>query len=62
MPTTNRAVRVPDETWHAAVAKAAQEGTTVTAIVNKALERYNARPAKRAAAKRPAKRAAKGSK
>lgn len=45
MATTNRAVRVPDETWHPAVAKAAEEGTTVTAVVNKALEAYLRKPA-----------------
>lgn len=38
--TTPRAIRVPDDLWAAALAKAQQEGTTVTAIVLKALERY----------------------
>jgi predicted HicB family RNase H-like nuclease len=38
--TTPRAIRVPDDLWAAALAKAQEEGTTVTAIVLKALERY----------------------
>lgn len=38
--TTPRAVRVPDALWRAAVEKARAEGTTVTAVVLRALERY----------------------
>ena len=35
-----RAIRVPDALWHAALAKAAERGETVSAIVRAALERY----------------------
>ena len=38
--TTPRAVRVPDELWQAALDKARREGTTVTAVVLAALQRY----------------------
>ena len=40
MPTAIRTVRVPDELWRAAIAKARAEGTTVTAVLVRALERY----------------------
>lgn len=40
MVTTPRAVRIPDEVWHAAVEKAKAEGTTVTAVVLASLKRY----------------------
>jgi len=40
MATTPRAIRVPDDLWHAAVDKAREEGTTVTAVVVTALERF----------------------
>lgn len=40
MPTAPRAVRVPDDLWHAAVKKAREEGTTVTAVVLAALKKY----------------------
>jgi len=43
MPDTPRAIRVPDDLWHAAVAKAAANGDTVSEIVRKALARYVAR-------------------
>jgi hypothetical protein len=33
-------VRVPDELWVAAVRKAADEGTTVTAVIIDALRRF----------------------
>ena len=35
-----RSLRIPESLWKAAVDKARQEGTTVTAVVVKALERY----------------------
>jgi len=35
-----RSLRIPPELWAAAVEKAKAEGTTVTAVVVKALERY----------------------
>ena len=38
--TRPKAIRVPDDLWNEAVAKAAAEGTTLTAIVVKALERF----------------------
>jgi hypothetical protein len=40
MPTPVRAVRVPDELWQTAVAKAEAEGTTVTAVLLDALRRF----------------------
>ncbi len=40
MPTPLRNVRIPDEVWQAALAKAEREGTTVTAVVLAALQRY----------------------
>lgn len=56
MATTNRAVRVSDDVWQTAVAKAAEEGTTVTAIVCKALEAFNRKPAPKRRAKAASKR------
>jgi predicted HicB family RNase H-like nuclease len=41
-----RSLRIPDELWRAAVAKAASEGTTVTAVVVAALTRYVNRKAR----------------
>lgn len=38
--TTLRAVRVPDELWHAALAQAEREGVTVSAVIRKALEDF----------------------
>lgn len=38
-----RAVRVEDELWEAALAKAEREGTTVSEVIRKALRRYVAR-------------------
>lgn len=41
MPATpNRTIRVPDELWEAARRKASDEGTTVTEVIIKALERF----------------------
>ncbi len=40
MPTPLRNVRIPDEVWDAAREKAEREGTTVTAVVLAALQRY----------------------
>jgi len=42
--TPLRAIRVPDEVWQAAREKAEREGTTVTAVVLAALQRYVKRP------------------
>lgn len=41
--TPIRSVRIPDEEWHAAVAKARTEGTTVTEVVRDALRQFVAR-------------------
>ena len=38
-----RSLRIPEDVWTAAVEKARAEGTTVTAVVVKALQRYLAR-------------------
>lgn len=38
--TPRRTVRVPDDLWAAAQARAAREGTTLTAIIVTALENY----------------------
>jgi antitoxin component of RelBE/YafQ-DinJ toxin-antitoxin module len=38
-----RAIRVEDELWHAAQAKAAEKGTTVSAVIRAALEKFVAR-------------------
>jgi hypothetical protein len=38
--TPSRNVRVPDDLWQAALAKAALQGTTVSDVVRLALERY----------------------
>lgn len=38
--TPRRTVRVPDALWSAAAARAAREGTTLTAIIVTALEQY----------------------
>lgn len=38
--TPPRSVRIPDELWQAAKAKAAERGETVTDVIVKALERY----------------------
>lgn len=40
MATMPRSLRIPEPIWTAAVAKAKAEGTTVTQVVVKALERY----------------------
>ena len=42
--TTPRAIRIPDDLWAAALEKAQAEGTTVTAVVLKALERFIKKP------------------
>ena len=42
--TTPRAIRIPDDLWTAALEKAQAEGTTVTAVVLKALERFIKKP------------------
>lgn len=39
--TPMRNFRVHDEVWHAAKARAAAEGTTVTAVIVAALEAYS---------------------
>ena len=38
--TPNRTVRIPDELWEAARAKAEAEGVTLTEIIRRALERF----------------------
>jgi LDH2 family malate/lactate/ureidoglycolate dehydrogenase len=38
--TPTHSIRIPDEIWDAAVKKAADEGTTVTEVVLKALKRF----------------------
>lgn len=38
--TPHRTVRIPDEIWEPAIAKAAAEGTTVTAVIIDALVRF----------------------
>ena len=38
--TMPRSLRIPDDLWHAARAKARAEGTTLTAVVIAALRRY----------------------
>ena len=38
--TPVRSVRIPDDVWRAAQAKAAAEGETVTDVVLRALRRY----------------------
>lgn len=40
MATPIRNVRVPDDVWHAAAARAADDGTTVSAIIVGALRDY----------------------
>jgi hypothetical protein len=40
MPTTPRAVRVPDDLWVAALACAAEQGTTLSAVIRAALAAY----------------------
>ena len=40
MATMPRSLRIPEDVWVAAVAKARDEGTTVTAVVVAALWRY----------------------
>jgi predicted HicB family RNase H-like nuclease len=42
--TTIRSVRVPDEVWEAAKARAESEGSSVSAVVQAALRRYVTRP------------------
>ena len=38
--TTPRAIRIPDDLWEAALAKAEANGDTVSDVVRRALERY----------------------
>jgi predicted DNA binding CopG/RHH family protein len=38
--TPPRSIRVPNERWDAAKAKAAAEGRTITDVINEALQRY----------------------
>lgn len=40
MATPIRNVRVPDDVWHAAAVRAADDGTTVSAIIVGALRDY----------------------
>lgn len=45
--TTPRAIRVPDELWRAALARAQQDGTSVTAVVVEALRAFVMTPPRR---------------
>lgn len=38
--TPRRTIRVPDALWTAALAKAEEQGTDVSAVIRKALERF----------------------
>jgi hypothetical protein len=38
--TPHRPIRVPEELWQAALAKAKERGETVNVVVRRALERY----------------------
>lgn len=38
--TPNRVIRVPEDLWRAAQARAAQRGETVSDVVRRALQRY----------------------
>ena len=40
MKTPPRSVRIPDAIWNAAKARADTEGTTLTAVILRALTRY----------------------
>jgi hypothetical protein len=44
--TTPRSLRIPEDVWRAALAKAREDGTTLTAVVVDALREYarGARP------------------
>ena len=42
--TTPRAIRIPEDVWRAALTKAREEGTTVTAVVLAALREFIGRP------------------
>jgi hypothetical protein len=42
--TTPRAIRIPDDLWAAALAKAKERDETVSDVVRRALERYVKRP------------------
>lgn len=44
--TPVRNLRVPDELWEPALAKAQAEGTTLTEVIKKYLTRYVATPAR----------------
>jgi uncharacterized protein GlcG (DUF336 family) len=41
--TLPRSVRIPDDVWQAALAKAREEGTTLTAVVVDALRKFSTR-------------------
>lgn len=40
MPDTPRAIRIPDDLWLAALAKAQERNESVSEVVRKALQRY----------------------
>ncbi|WP_167542653.1 hypothetical protein [Mycobacterium europaeum] len=46
MPTPLRAIRVDDELWHAALAKAEAEGRALSEVIRELLERWVKRPAR----------------
>jgi uncharacterized protein GlcG (DUF336 family) len=41
--TLPRSLRIPEDVWRAALARAREEGTTVTAVVVEALRKFAAR-------------------
>lgn len=41
--TLPRSVRIPDDVWQAALVKAREEGTTLTAVVVDALRKFSTR-------------------
>ena len=46
MPTPLRAIRVEDELWYAALAKAEAEGRALSEVIRELLERWVKRPAR----------------
>lgn len=42
--TPNHNIRIPDDTWDAAAAKAERHGETVSSVVRESLQRYAAAP------------------
>lgn len=42
--TPGRTVRIPEDVWKAAQARAAERGETMTAVIERALKRYIRQP------------------